>query len=157
MVRPAMQTVSATGEDYLEAILRLQSSRGAARVRDLAAELGVHKSTVSATLKHLASRGLVSYSPYELAGLTARGRRIARRVDHVHVRIKRFLTDVLGIGEETAAANACRMEHVADPIVVERLWQLSLFASEQGDAWVRQFAQYARQPRVEPERARRIR
>jgi DtxR family Mn-dependent transcriptional regulator len=44
--------ISSTLEDYLEAILVLTERTGAARVRDIASELSVHKSTVTAALKN---------------------------------------------------------------------------------------------------------
>ena len=113
--------VSATAEDYLEAILKLDADKGAARVRDIAAELSVHKSTVSATLKSLAEKGLVEYRPYELARLTEAGRKIAREVRYNHRIIKRFLNEVLLIEEDVAGENACRMEHVMDGEVLDRL------------------------------------
>ncbi len=115
------QKVSATQEDYLEAILCLTRENGEARARDIARELTVHKSTVTAALKALGERGLVNYAPYEIATLTDSGRRIAQRVFRGHRVVRRFLRDVLAIDEGTAEANACRMEHVMDKDVMDRL------------------------------------
>jgi DtxR family Mn-dependent transcriptional regulator len=123
-------TVSATSEDYLEAILRLDAEKGAARVRDISAALSVHKSTVSLTLKSLAGKGLIEYAPYETTRLTPEGRRIAEGVSASHRAIKRFLTDVLMVDEGTAGRNACRMEHAMDRSVVARLVSLNRYLAE---------------------------
>jgi len=116
-----MPAVSATLEDYLETIQRLEQAKGVARVRDIAAELAVHKSTVTAALRSLATKGLVTYSPYEIARLTAAGQSMAAEIAHKHYGIRKFLTDVLMIDAKAADRNACRMEHVMDREVTERL------------------------------------
>lgn len=119
--------VSAALEDYLEAIFKLQELKGAARVRDIARRLSVHKSTVTSALHALGEKGFIEYSPYEMARLTPDGQRIAEQVARRHGQIKRFLTDVLLLDEETAAQNACRMEHVVDRDVISRLVRLADF------------------------------
>ena len=113
--------ISSTLEDYLEVILALSAKGDKARAGDIAEALSVHKSTVTAALKTLTAKGLVSYAPYESAALTAQGRKIAERVVHDHTVIKQFLTDILQIKDAVAEANACRMEHVMDRTVLDRL------------------------------------
>jgi DtxR family transcriptional regulator, Mn-dependent transcriptional regulator len=146
MTNPTLLSTSA--EDYLEAILRLVADKGAARVRDIAAALSVHKSTVSATLKSLAEKGLVNYAPYEIATLTERGRRIARDVSGRHEVLRRFLGEVLGVSEAAAETNACRMEHILDSEVLDRLAKLVDFAEQgrrkRGD-WTHEFQLYINQ------------
>ena len=142
-----LRAVSTSTEDYLEAILRLISEKGAARVRDIAAILSVHKSTVSATLKVLSEKGLVNYSRYEITTLTAAGQEIAQDVHKRHQVIRQFLSEVLGIGGDAAEANACRMEHIMDADVLERLSLFVDFAKRgltKGDDWAQQFQQYSK-------------
>jgi DtxR family Mn-dependent transcriptional regulator len=131
---PANHEISAVAEDYLEAILKLSGEKGAARVRDLAAELGVHKSTVSLALKALAEKGLVDYSPYEMARLTPDGEAVANEVTRSHEVIRRFLVRVLGMDEATAGENACRAEHVIDDSVKERMAAAVRLSKSGGDA-----------------------
>ena len=121
MAKKKSQHVSAKREDYLEAILGLLQETGAARVRDIAAQVGVHKSTVTAALKALAGQGLVNYVPYELVTLTDSGRRIAEDVTRRHSIIKNFLEDVLQVDHAVAEDTACRMEHAMDERVLQRL------------------------------------
>ena len=117
----AKRKLTSSKEDYLEAIWALESEDGVARVRDIAARLDVGKSAVTAALKSLAKRDLVNYAPYEFITLTDRGRELAKEVDRRHQVLRRFLMEVLGLEAEVAEANACRMEHVVDNVVLERL------------------------------------
>jgi DtxR family transcriptional regulator, Mn-dependent transcriptional regulator len=142
-----LPAVSTSTEDYLEAILRLISEKGAARVRDIAVALSVHKSTVSATLKSLSEKGLVKYSRYEITTLTELGQEIAEDVHRRHEVIGRFLTDILGLSDDAAQANACRMEHIVDAEVLDRLGLLVNFTkvnSAKGNDWIQQFQQYSK-------------
>lgn len=140
-----MLTVSDTLEDYLEAISRLIAEKGVARVRDIAKALSVHKSTVSSALKSLSEKGLVNHSPYELITLTPRGRNMAEEVVRKHKLISRFLEEVLLVEESMAEANACRMEHVLDKEVMERLQLFAKFVKEcprAGEDWLGRFGYY---------------
>jgi len=140
--------LSTSTEDYLEAIFRLIVEKGVARVRDIAAALSVHKSTVSSALKALSEKGLVNYSPYEITTLTPRGQEIAQNVSGRHEVIRRFLAEVLAVTGEAAETNACRMEHILDAEVLNRLSQLVDFANEsheKGSSWVQDFQHYSKQ------------
>jgi DtxR family Mn-dependent transcriptional regulator len=67
--------LSATLENYLEAIFRLEEEKGFARVRDISSGLDVAKSAVTTALQSLSEKGLVRYEPYEPVRLSAEGRR----------------------------------------------------------------------------------
>jgi DtxR family Mn-dependent transcriptional regulator len=124
------RAVSTCTEDYLEAILRLIAEKGAARVRDIANALSVHKSTVSWTLKNLAGKGLVNYSRYEITTLTTLGEKVAKDVVRRHEILRDFFVRVLALEGEVADANACRAEHILDAEVLERLAGFARFVSE---------------------------
>jgi DtxR family Mn-dependent transcriptional regulator len=108
-------------EDYLEAIYHIVAAKRAARATDIAKRLEVQNSSVTQALKALKERGLVNYAPYDLVTLTDEGERLAAAVVKRHTTLREFLTRVLLLGEETAEKNACRMEHVVDSILMERL------------------------------------
>jgi len=130
--------LSASLEDYIEAIARLIAEKGTARVRDIARALSVHKSTVTAALKGLSRRGLVNYSPYEVATLTPEGRRVANEIIQSHEVLRRFLADILLVDNEAANENACRMEHAVDQEVLDRLCLFTEFLKTcplAGDGW----------------------
>ena len=134
--------LSSTLEDYLEAIYHLERNKRTARVRDIAASVGVTKSTVNSALKSLAAKGLVNYEPYELIALTETGRNKAADVVMSHEILLRFLTDVLGIEDEKAEEAACRMEHAVDRLIIERLACFLAFVRKSADAedsWISDF------------------
>jgi len=119
----------AAGEDYLEAILRLERTQGLVRVGELAAALEVHKSTVTATLKALAGRGLVAHKRYAAVRLTPQGRAVAAQTTARHALIHDFLMRVLLLDDVVADAHACRMEHIVDADFAGRLEALARFAA----------------------------
>jgi DtxR family Mn-dependent transcriptional regulator len=131
-------------EDYLEAVLILVRGGSVARVRDISAHLGVGKSSVTGALKTLAKRGLVNYEPYQFITLTDHGRELAEEVSARHVLLREFLSEVLGLDEDAAEANACRMEHAVDAELLEQLGKFSVLVRtcpRAGENWVRAFVE----------------
>ena len=122
--------LSSTLEDYLEAIFRLEKQKRAARVRDIAHQVGVSKSTVSAALKSLAAKNLIEYEPYELIVLTPEGRNKAAAIVLNHYIISRFLQDVLALGRQKAEQIACEFEHAVDQEAIERFGCFLAFVQE---------------------------
>lgn len=114
-------TLTAALEDYLEAIFNLCRFDKAARSRDIAESLNVHKSTVTAALKSLSQMQLINYSPYEAVTLTPEGRKLAADVVKRHGALRDFFIDVLRVDPELAESAACGMEHSIPREIVERL------------------------------------
>lgn len=114
-----MEPLSASQEDYVEAILRLQRESRVARVSEIAECLEVSRPSVTGALKTLAARGLVSHAPYGHVTLTESGVKVAAEVERRHVLIRDFLVEVLSLPEDKAESAACRMEHVLEPDVLE--------------------------------------
>lgn len=114
-------TLTATLEDYLEAIFNLCRFDNAARSRDIAESLNVHKSTVTAALKSLGQMRLINYAPYEAVTLTLEGRKLAEDVVRRHSALKNFFVDVLKVDAEQAEKAACGMEHSIPREIVEKL------------------------------------
>lgn len=108
-------------EDYLEAIFNLSRADKAARARDIAETLGVHKSTVTATLKLLGHMQLINYEPYAAVTLTAEGERLAEDVVRRHATLRDFFVNVLRVDSEVADAAACAMEHAMPREIVDKL------------------------------------
>jgi len=113
--------LSASLEDYLEAILHIEDCKQAVRAKDIAERMQVKRPSVTGALNQLARRELVNYSPYELVTLTDKGREAAKYVARRHEALRAFLVDVLGTEEELAETCACRMEHAVPRPVLERL------------------------------------
>ena len=64
---------------------------------------------------------MINYAPYSFITLTTQGAALAKEIDRRHQVIRNFLTEVLRIPSETAEATACRMEHVVEGVVLNRL------------------------------------
>ena len=99
-----------SAEDYLETILMLCNQHGSARSVDIASRLNVSKPSVSFAMKKLRENGYILMGDDNRITLTAAGEAIARRVLERHDLLCRMLVR-LGVSEETARADACKMEH----------------------------------------------
>ncbi len=114
-------TLSASLEDYLEAIYHIVRSKGAARSKDISDHLAVKGPSVTGALRQLASRGMVHYTPYDLVTLTPEGEQLAVAITRRHEILHGFLSEVLLLDEATAETTACQLEHVVRGPVLERL------------------------------------
>jgi len=99
-----------SAEDYLECILVLRQRLGIVRSIDIVHELNYSKPSVSIAMKRLRENGYVEMTPEGFISLLPPGEEIAKRIYHRHQIITRFLIQ-LGVEEETAAADACKIEH----------------------------------------------
>ena len=134
MNRASSKRVTASQEDYLEAIWMLTWTEGVARVRDIADRLSVSMPSVTGALKALAKRKLVEYSPYKYVTLSERGMELAERVSARHGIVRKFLTDVLNVKADLADTNACRIEHAVDEVVSRQLSCFVEFVSQNAEA-----------------------
>ncbi|MBN2108258.1 MAG: metal-dependent transcriptional regulator [Deltaproteobacteria bacterium] len=134
--------LSASLEDYLETIYLIVRKKHAARAKDIADQLQVKASSVTAALRLLSEKSLVHYAPYDIITLTAEGERLARDVLKRHQALYHFLLDVLGVGEEEAETGACKLEHSISPLVLKRLISFVDFVQQcprVGTQWVKEF------------------
>ncbi|MGM9646638.1 MAG: metal-dependent transcriptional regulator [Eubacteriales bacterium] len=99
-----------SGEDYLEAILRLSRTQTSVRSVDVAAELGFSKPSVSVAMKHLREGGLVVTESDGSLKLTPAGLAVAEQVWERHSVLTSLFTR-LGVSPEVARADACKIEH----------------------------------------------
>lgn len=111
-------TISA--ESYLDVIHDL-SHRGPVRSVDVAERLGVSKVSVNKALRVLKQAGYVVQQPYQCIELTEAGVQHAHRITWRHEVTRTFLCDVLGVSEEIADADACRIEHVISEETFQRI------------------------------------
>ena len=103
--------VQESRENYLEAILMLQKKHGYVRSVDVANHLNFSRPSVSVAMANLRNLGLVTTYEHGFLHLTDEGRAEAEKVLERHLLITDWLVG-LGVGEETAAEDACRIEHV---------------------------------------------
>ncbi len=99
-----------SSEDYLETILVLEKEINEVHSIDIANKTGFTKPSVSGAMKNLKADGYITMGSDHVIRLTEEGRRIAERVYERHVFFIKVLTGI-GVDEETAEQDACRMEH----------------------------------------------
>ncbi|HEY7730163.1 MAG TPA: metal-dependent transcriptional regulator [Gaiellaceae bacterium] len=103
---------SSAVEDYLKAILRLETEGQHATTKAIAERLDVSAPSVTAMAKKLAADGLVERKPYRGVVLTDDGRRVALEVVRHHRLLERYLAERLGLGLDEVHDEAERLEHV---------------------------------------------
>jgi len=108
----AREEVSATIEEYLEAIYRLQERNGSAKTTELAKLLNVALGTITNTVESMEKQNLIVHEPYKGVKLTDKGRKIALDVVRRHRLSERLLTDVLRLEWSKAHDAACKLEHI---------------------------------------------
>ena len=104
-------SVHESGEMYLEAILVLGKRSGFVRSVDVSAYLGYSKPSVSRAVGILRKEGYLEVDEDGGLTLTDTGREIAEKIFERHTVLSQVLMR-LGVSEEPATADACRIEHV---------------------------------------------
>ena len=109
-----------SAEDYLETILKLRQTNGSVRSVDVAEAMHFSKPSVSVAMKKLRESGHVIIEDSGLLTLTESGEAIAVRIYERHRILSRMLM-ALGVEEETAAEEACQIEHVISDDTFEKI------------------------------------
>ncbi len=103
--------IQQSAENYLETILMLQSVKGSCRSVDIANELGFSKPSVSVAMKNLRENGFIEVLGDGSIVLLEPGKAVAEKLYERHqVLTKAFIA--LGVSAETAAEDACKIEHI---------------------------------------------
>ncbi len=139
--------LSASQEDYLEAIFHISADKMAARAKDIASYLDVKASSVTGALRILGKLELINYAPYDLITLTDKGKDVAEEIVYRHQALEKFLVNVLGIDKEDADAAACKMEHHVPKAIIERLVKYGEYVDhcpKGGVSWESGFGYYCK-------------
>lgn len=113
--------VSHSAAHHLTSIQQLLEEQGYARVSDVARKLGITRGSVSVTLKGLRHRGLVVEDQHKHLGLSEEGYRIARGIHTKRILFQSFLRDSLGLPDQLAELDACKVEHLVSDVTAEAL------------------------------------
>ena len=97
-------------ENYLETILILSQKQPDVHAIDICSYLGYSRPTVSIILKKMKDEGLVTVDGDNHIRLTDAGRRVAEHIYDRHTVLTAFFT-YLGVDRDTAADDACKVEH----------------------------------------------
>ena len=97
-------------EDYLEKILQISQKKESVHAIDIAREMSFSKPSVSIAMNKLKELGYTEINDKGEISLTDSGKEIAQKTLEKHIVLTRMLM-YLGVKEEVAALDACRMEH----------------------------------------------
>lgn len=105
-----MQKIYESGENYLETILVLKNKGKEVRSIDIVHEMELSKPSVSRAMGILRDGGFIEFDTDGFISLTEEGREVAERIYERHRVLTKCLT-ALGVDEQTAAEDACKIEH----------------------------------------------
>ena len=103
--------IQESGEMYLEAILVLGSENAHVRAIDIANFTGYSKPSVSRALGILKKGEFITVDENGYISFTDMGREHALAIKERHDVLTKIFVE-LGVSEETAAEDACKIEHV---------------------------------------------
>jgi DtxR family Mn-dependent transcriptional regulator len=141
----AAEALTASLEDYLEAIFHIIAEKEAVRPKDIAKRLEVSNASVTGALRALADRALIRYSPYDVITLTSEGKTAAKDVIRRHEVLRDFFCKVLTVEDSEADKAACQMEHSIPKVILERFIQFVEFVEvcpRGGAKWIAGFGYY---------------
>lgn len=107
-------------EMYVKVAYELEEELGNATVSDMAERLGVKAPSVTAALQKLDSMGMVKYRRYQNVKLTRVGKTVAKKLHDRNETLMDFLL-MIGVDEDIASTDACEIEHVVNPVTIEKL------------------------------------
>lgn len=100
-----------SGEMYLESIYVLCQSKNTVRSVDVADYMNYSKPSVSRAVGLLKKNGFITVDKDGFISLTVSGKATAKNIFERHTVLTDFLVSI-GVDNETASEDACRMEHV---------------------------------------------
>jgi Mn-dependent transcriptional regulator len=112
--------IQESGENYLETILMLQTRKSEVRSIDIVNELGFSKPSISRAVSILKSNDYIIVDKLGNITLTKKGEEVASCMYERHSVLTEYLISI-GVDKETAAQDACRIEHVVSEQSFERI------------------------------------
>ena len=109
-----------SGEMYLETILILSQKSNTVRAIDVGEYMGFSKPSVSRAMGRLKTQGLILVDEDGFIRLPDAGSAIAEKIYERHTLLTKYLM-LLGVDAQTAATDACRMEHTISDATFEAI------------------------------------
>lgn len=130
-------------EDYLEAIWNLQDKKGYVKAKDIAERLEVSRPSVSGMIKRLSENNYILYEKYGGIVFTEKGKKLAQKIKKRHNLFVEFLK-IIGVSEQNAQTDACRLEHDVSPETITCLLELVEFIGllPESSKWKENFQEY---------------
>ncbi len=135
--------VSSSVEDYLEAIYILSDEKEKVGTSDIASFLNVKLPSVTEMMEKLGEKGLVDYKKYGKISLTSQGEEKAKKISQRHRDLVNLL-ELLGVGEDSAQRDACKIEHVVGDQTMKKLRKFLDFVenSPKDPKWLRHYQEF---------------
>lgn len=115
-----MPNIYESGENYLETILILKNKGKDVRSIDIVREMNLSKPSVSRAMSILKQDGFIVIDGDGYITLTKDGSEIAERIYERHQVLTKWLVNI-GVDEQTAAEDACKLEHDISALSFEKL------------------------------------
>lgn len=109
-----------SAEDYLETILMLREEKGVVHSVDVADHLGFSKASVSIAMKKLRENGYIAMEKDGALKLLEKGEEIAQKIYDRHRTLTSYFISI-GVDEDTAAKDACKIEHDLSEITFQKI------------------------------------
>lgn len=123
--------LSHSAAHHLMAVHELRERHGYARVSDIAQHLKITKGSVSSAMKHLKERSYVREDHNKFLELTGKGLKVVWETEATRLVVQKFLSDALGMDEDDAEIDACKVEHLISSEARARLvWFLRFLFSD---------------------------
>ena len=113
--------LSQSMEDYLETVLLLSKLTGEVRISDIAEKLDISNASASEAIELLSNQGYVEKERYKPISLTLKGKKMAQQVFCKHNVLKNFLLHFVGVEEDVAEKDACKLEHIISERTFEKI------------------------------------
>ena len=118
---------------HLMAVDDLVSRFGYARVSDIARQLNITRGSVSISLKPMKEAGLLLQDENRHLQLSDKGQRLVDAIKTKRLLIQRLLSELLGVDEQQAEIDACKVEHLTSNKTAWRLAAFFRFMDGQAD------------------------
>ena len=113
--------ITSSLEDYLELIHNAILNNQQIKAIDISNKLNISRSSVSEALIRLADLDLIIYEGRKGIKITQKGINEAKKITKKHKILSNFFIKILNIEENLANKNACKIEHVIDDELIEKI------------------------------------
>ncbi len=113
--------ISKAVEDYLKTIYEVQNSEDKVSTNALSEKLGVSPASVTAMVKKLSDRRLITHKRYQGVRLTSAGEKIALEIIRHHRLVELYLKEALGVPWDRVHQEAEKWEHVLSEDIEDRI------------------------------------
>lgn len=114
-------------QDYIELIYNSITENKELKAIDIANKFNISRSSVSEALIRLSDLDLILYEGRKGIKITEKGIVEAKRIIKKHEVLCDFFHKILNVDFEIASKNACKIEHVIDEELIEKISNFTEF------------------------------